>query len=125
MLSRPWLSLLVVLTTLNTIGMADSGWAHSGRTNASGCHNDNINGGYHCHNSGSTAPSRSGTSGYSPAPTSEADYTRYMRIGYQAFQLGDYQTALINFRRALNERPGNSYATQAIANTEAQIRRNR
>lgn len=23
--------------------------SHSGRTNSSGCHNDNINGGYHCH----------------------------------------------------------------------------
>ena len=28
--------------------------AHSGGTNSSGCHNDNIHGGYHCHNSGST-----------------------------------------------------------------------
>ena len=26
--------------------------AHSGRTNSSGCHNDNIHGGYHCHNGG-------------------------------------------------------------------------
>lgn len=31
--------------------------AHSGRTNAQGCHNDNVNGGYHCH--GAPAPSRS------------------------------------------------------------------
>ena len=32
--------------------------AHGGRTNASGCHNDRKNGGYHCHNSGtSTTPS--------------------------------------------------------------------
>ncbi len=23
--------------------------AHSGRTNSSGCHNDNRTGGYHCH----------------------------------------------------------------------------
>jgi len=23
--------------------------SHSGRTNSEGCHNDNINGGYHCH----------------------------------------------------------------------------
>jgi len=34
--------------------------AHSGRTNAAGCHNDRKNGGYHCHNSGTiTAPSTS------------------------------------------------------------------
>jgi hypothetical protein len=24
-------------------------YAHSGRTNAAGCHNDYQNGGYHCH----------------------------------------------------------------------------
>jgi hypothetical protein len=26
-------------------------FAHSGRTNSSGCHNDHKNGGYHCHRS--------------------------------------------------------------------------
>ena len=25
-------------------------FSHSGNTNNDGCHNDNINGGYHCHN---------------------------------------------------------------------------
>jgi len=25
-------------------------YSHSGNTNSEGCHNDNINGGYHCHN---------------------------------------------------------------------------
>lgn len=25
-------------------------YAHSGNTNKDGCHNDRINGGYHCHN---------------------------------------------------------------------------
>ncbi len=29
-----------------------SSHAHSGRTDASGCHHDRQNGGYHCHNSG-------------------------------------------------------------------------
>jgi len=32
-------------------------FAHSGRTNSDGCHNDNINGGYHCHNSVPSTPS--------------------------------------------------------------------
>ena len=27
-------------------------YAHGGRTNAEGCHNDKKNGGYHCHGSG-------------------------------------------------------------------------
>jgi hypothetical protein len=31
-------------------------YAHPGRTNASGCHNDRSNGTYHCHNSGGAAP---------------------------------------------------------------------
>lgn len=26
--------------------------AHGGRTNSQGCHNDNVRGGYHCHNGG-------------------------------------------------------------------------
>jgi Tfp pilus assembly protein PilF len=47
-----------------------------------------------------------------------------MEVGYAAFEQGDYQTALINFRRALQARPGDRYATDAIANTEAIINRN-
>lgn len=35
--------------------LSTSSTAHSGRTNAQGCHNDNRNGGYHCHG----APARS------------------------------------------------------------------
>ncbi len=30
-------------------------FAHSGGTNSDGCHNDNINGGYHCHDSKSSS----------------------------------------------------------------------
>lgn len=32
--------------------LIQSVFAHSGRTNSEGCHNDNIDGGYHCHNGG-------------------------------------------------------------------------
>lgn len=46
-----------------------------------------------------------------------------MRIGYTATQQRDYQTALINFRRALEERPGDTYASRAIQNVEGYIRR--
>ena len=49
------------------------------------------------------------------------DYTASMEVGYAAFEQEDYQTALINFRRALQARPGDRYATDAIANTEATI----
>jgi hypothetical protein len=37
--------LIAFLVTPNTIN------AHSGGTDKNGCHNDNKNGGYHCHNS--------------------------------------------------------------------------
>ena len=56
-----------------------------------------------------------------PAQSVESAYSRYMRIGYAAAQSRDYQTALINFRRALNESPGDSYATKAIENMEKAI----
>jgi len=34
--------------------------AHSGGLNKDGCHNDNINGGYHCHNGGDSSGGDSG-----------------------------------------------------------------
>lgn len=49
------------------------------------------------------------------------DFTQCMNVGYAAMQQKDYQTALINFRRALEQRPGNTYATEAIQNAEAAI----
>jgi tetratricopeptide (TPR) repeat protein len=52
-------------------------------------------------------------------------YTQAMLIGYAAAEQEDYHTALINFRRALNERPGDRYALAAIANMETYIARQR
>jgi hypothetical protein len=45
-------------------------------------------------------------------------YDRYMQAGYEAAKKRDSATALLNFRRALDERPGDTYATQAIQNIE-------
>jgi hypothetical protein len=56
-----------------------------------------------------------------PVQPAESAYSRYMRIGYTAAQKRDYQTALINFRRALNESPSDSYAARAIQNMEKAI----
>ncbi|MFW6358715.1 MAG: hypothetical protein ACOC0N_05815, partial [Chroococcales cyanobacterium] len=42
---------------------------------------------------------------YLNGDTQISDYERYMNIGYDATGKRDYHTALINFRRALNERP--------------------
>lgn len=62
-----------------------------------------------------------------PAPQPEPvdAYTRAMLIGYAAAEEGDYQTALINFRRALAERPRDRYARAAIANMERYIAQQR
>lgn len=45
--------------------------AHSGRTNAQGCHHDRKNGGYHCHRANDT------DSGPSRTVSSESDYARF------------------------------------------------
>ncbi len=50
-------------------------------------------------------------------------YERHMRIGYAATDNQDYQTALINFRRALNARPKDPYAAQALRNVRTYINR--
>jgi hypothetical protein len=59
--------------------LSDNAQAHPGRTNASGCHNDRINGGYHCHNSGGSGGSSAPTGGSSTptyTPQSDADRIR-------------------------------------------------
>lgn len=55
--------------------------------------------------------------------TPKSAYDRHMRIGYSATDNNDYQTALINFRRALKARPNDPYATQAIRNVRTYITR--
>ena len=53
--------------------------------------------------------------------TAAQRYTTAMLVGYAAAEQRDYHTALINFRRALAERPGDRYALAAIRNMEAYI----
>lgn len=55
----------------------------------------------------------------------DSNYDRFMRIGYAAAQKRDYQTALINFRRALQARPEDTYALQGIQNVSSYISRAR
>lgn len=59
------LSKVIAIFLVVSLLMANSLYAHSGNTDSSGCHNDNINGGYHCHNSRSDSDGSdsSGTSG--------------------------------------------------------------
>ena len=57
--------------------------------------------------------------------TGEGRFEQYMEIGYGANDKKDYHTALINFGRAFNLRPGNKYAKEAIHNMERAIRESR
>lgn len=52
-------------------------------------------------------------------------YRYAMLAGYSAAERKDYNTALINFRRALAFRPGDRYATAAIRNMETYLARER
>lgn len=51
----------------------------------------------------------------------ESNYDRYMRLAYDETHKRDYQSALINFQRALNERPGDYYASQGLRNVTSYI----
>ncbi|MBD2112482.1 MULTISPECIES: hypothetical protein [Cyanophyceae] len=62
------------------------------------------------------APQSSPPSAQRPPQSSEFD--RYMAAGYEATEQRDYETALLYFQRALDERPNNSFAQQAIQNVE-------
>lgn len=80
-------------------------------------------------------PSTSGSSSRNAAqPVSQAaapsgsqslEYNRYMQAGYNATQKNDYASALLNFKRALDERPDDTYAIQAIRNVEGYLARDR
>ncbi|MEM8503680.1 MAG: tetratricopeptide repeat protein [Cyanobacteria bacterium P01_D01_bin.1] len=50
------------------------------------------------------------------AIASPTTFDQLMNVGYAASRQGDFNTALINFRRALSLRPGNSYAAAAADN---------
>jgi hypothetical protein len=57
--------------------------------------------------------------------TQKYDFKQSMQLGYAAYKQGEYQTALINFNRALQERPGDAYAVKAINNTKQAIAQSR
>jgi TolA-binding protein len=65
-----------------------------------------------------------GTTSNNGQPNGQQDsFTQYMNAGYAATQQRDYQTALTNFQRALQVRPGNPYATRAIRNVRGYMQR--
>ena len=52
-------------------------------------------------------------------------YDRYMQAGYAADQQKDAATALLYFTRALDERPNDPFAMQAMKNAQALVERTR
>jgi uncharacterized protein HemY len=61
------------------------------------------------------------TTGLVDKSPKETAYDRYMRLGYDETNKRDYQSALINFERALKERPDDYYASQAVRNVSSYI----
>jgi hypothetical protein len=70
-----------------------------------------------------TARPPSGSSGPSTQANQDQNlvFDRYMRAGYAATEERDYDTALLYFRRALDERPNDPYAQRAIQNVQNYI----
>jgi hypothetical protein len=60
-----------------------------------------------------------------PAPVPNPVYERYLKAGNAASQRQDRPTALLYFKRALDERPNDATAMQAILTIEAQTPENR
>ena len=70
---------------------------------------------------------RTPTTATNPTPGTNSDQTsifdRYMQAGYAADQQKDATTALLYFSRALDERPNDPFALQAMRNAQASIER--
>lgn len=82
-------------------------FAHSGRTNVKGCHNDRINGGYHCHNSGrSSSHSKSRTSKFIPS----------LNKGTRIRKIPRYQSA--NYKNAAKEYKTSVHSKDQKSNSE-------
>jgi len=77
----------------------------------------------------SPSPTQASSPGFEPSPqispasvpAQENDFKQSMKLGYTYYEQGDYQTALINFNRALQIRPGDAYAVKAVDNTKSAI----
>ncbi|MGH2416537.1 MAG: HEAT repeat domain-containing protein, partial [Microcystaceae cyanobacterium] len=59
--------------------------------------------------------------GTSSFTVKNSDYDRYMQAGYEATQKKDYRTALKAFKQALNQRPDDTYAQQAVENVKSYL----
>ncbi|WP_293146548.1 MULTISPECIES: tetratricopeptide repeat protein [unclassified Microcoleus] len=77
------------------------------------------------------SPSSESSPQLSPAPIPEPsfgtvggqqyDFKQSMKLGYAYYGQGDYQTALINFNRAVQANPGDAEALKAVVDTKKAI----
>ncbi|WP_293146552.1 MULTISPECIES: tetratricopeptide repeat protein [unclassified Microcoleus] len=54
-------------------------------------------------------------------PGNKDEFKKSMKLGYVCYAQRDYQTALINFNRALQVLPDDACAVQAVDNTKMAI----
>ena len=92
-----------------------------------GCHRwhscPSDSGSYVCGDLGYSSQCPPSNQNNSPTSGTELLYSQHMKIGNNAIQKQDYQSALINFKRALTIRPGDSAALNAIRNVEGKIKK--
>ncbi|WP_190966971.1 DUF928 domain-containing protein [Nostoc spongiaeforme] len=55
----------------------------------------------------------------------QSNYNKYMQLGYSATRQRNYSAALNYFKQALQERPGDRYATTAMNNIQIYVARDR
>jgi len=112
------------ITGQNTTGQTGTGQRDRGQTGTS---NTGGTGTGQRTGTSNTGTNRTGTNatntGTGQLNTQQNAFTQYMLAGYAATNERDYQTALTNFRRALELRPGNPYATRAISNIQGYLQR--
>ncbi|UBF26345.1 ARC6/PARC6 family protein [Kovacikia minuta CCNUW1] len=75
-------------------------------------------------NPSGSAPAQPQAQAQTQSQTKTVPYDRYMVAGYEATKRKDHATALLYFKRALDERPEDSYAAQAIRNVESYLKPN-
>ncbi|MEC4984592.1 MAG: ARC6/PARC6 family protein, partial [Oscillatoria sp. PMC 1076.18] len=68
-----------------------------------------------------TTPTPSPTPTRRPSLDGNTLYDRYMQAAYDASDQRNYQTALLYFQRALDERPGDSFAQQEVTNLQRNL----
>lgn len=92
----------------------------------------NKSGGSNSTTRATATPQRSAASNAAPQETpvtaqgaETSEYDRYMEAGYAASKKGDYPQALLNFQRALDERPNDSYAQKAVQNVQGYLTKSR